>query len=261
MSVHVKLSLDHFPYITVLLKHDDVIKWKHFRRYPAICMRNSPVRGDFPHKRQWRGALMFSLIRVWINCRVNSREAGHLRRHRAHYDVAVMKLVVLFAHAERKKNWYYSGARLNMNMPSYQEWAPHVKDKTVSGPSYIQHGNPHPWGRRSLYWDVVHFPSWSRVPKCSGAPFINTLRPRQNDRHFADDTFKPIFLKKNIRISIKISLELVPKVPINNNSALVQIMAWRRPGDKLLSEPMMVCLLTHICVARPQWVKRSTSYH
>ena len=38
--------------------------------------------------------------------------------------------------------------------------------------------------------------------------------------------------------------------------ALVQIMAWRRPGDKPLSEPMMVSLPTHICVTRPQWVKR-----
>ena len=45
---------------------------------------------------------------------------------------------------------------------------------------------------------------------------INTLRPRQNGRHFADDTFKPIFLNANIRISIKISLNFVPKVPINN---------------------------------------------
>ena len=84
---------------------------------------------------------------------------------------------------------------------------------------------------------------------------INTLRPRQNDLHFADDTFKPIFLNENIRISIKILLKFVPKVPINNIPALVQIMAWRRPGDKPLSEPMMVWLLTHICVTRPQWVK------
>ena len=81
---------------------------------------------------------------------------------------------------------------------------------------------------------------------------INTLRPRQNGRHFADDTFKPIFLNTNIKISIKISLKLVPKVPINNIPALVQIMAWRRPGDKPLSEPMMVSLTTHICVTRPQ---------
>ena len=54
---------------------------------------------------------------------------------------------------------------------------------------------------------------------------------------------------------IKISLKFVPKGPIDNIPALVQIMAWRRPGDKPLSEPMMVSLLTHICVPRPQWVK------
>ena len=51
-----------------------------------------------------------------------------------------------------------------------------------------------------------------------------------------------------------ISLKFVPKGPINNIPALVQIMAWRRPGDKPISEPMMVSLLTHICVTRPQWV-------
>ena len=63
-----------------------------------------------------------------------------------------------------------------------------------------------------------------------------------------------IFLNENVRISIKISLKFVPKGPINNNPALVQIMAWRRPGDKPLSESMMIILLTHICVTRPQWV-------
>ena len=81
---------------------------------------------------------------------------------------------------------------------------------------------------------------------------LNTLRPRQNGRHFADDTFKCIFLNENIRISIEISLKFVPIGPINNIPALVQIMAWRRSGDKPLSEPMLVSLLTHICVTRPQ---------
>ena len=47
--------------------------------------------------------------------------------------------------------------------------------------------------------------------------------------------------------------------PVDNIPALVQIMAWRRPGDKPLSEPMMVGLLTHICVTRPQWVKKISS--
>ena len=83
---------------------------------------------------------------------------------------------------------------------------------------------------------------------------FNTLRPRQNGRLFADDTFKRIFLNEIVRISIKISLKFVPKGLINNIPALVKIMAWRRPGDKPLSEPMMVRLLTHICVTRPQWV-------
>ena len=88
----------------------------------------------------------------------------------------------------------------------------------------------------------------------SGETSINTLGPRQNGRHFADDIFKYIFLNENVWISIKISLKFVPKGPINNIPSLVQIMAWRRPGDKPLSEPMMVNLLTHICVTRPQWV-------
>ena len=86
---------------------------------------------------------------------------------------------------------------------------------------------------------------------------INTLRPRQNGRHFADDTFKRIFLNENARISIKISPKFVPKGPINNIPALVQIMAWGRPGDKPLSEPIYDNLPTHICVTRPQWVNVS----
>ena len=83
---------------------------------------------------------------------------------------------------------------------------------------------------------------------------FNTLRPRQNGRHFADYFFKCIFLIENVSIAIKISLKFVPKGPINNIPELVQIMAWRRPGDKPLSEPMMVSLPTHICVTWPQWV-------
>ena len=89
---------------------------------------------------------------------------------------------------------------------------------------------------------------------CNYSVIFNTLRPRQNGRHFADDTFNRIFLNENAKISIKFSLKFVFKGPINTIRALVQIMAWRRPGDKPLSEPVMVSLLTHICVTRPQWV-------
>ena len=64
--------------------------WRHqmetFSALLALCVENSPV----PHKGQWRGALMFSLICVWINGWVNNHEAGDLRRSQAHYDVIVM---------------------------------------------------------------------------------------------------------------------------------------------------------------------------
>ena len=57
--------------------------------------------------------------------------------------------------------------------------------------------------------------------------------------------------------SFKISLTFDPRVRINNLPPLVQILVWRRPGDTPLSEPMMISLLTHICVTQPQWVKGS----
>ena len=75
-----------------------------------------------------------------------------------------------------------------------------------------------------------------------------------NGHHLADDIFKCIFLNENVWIAIAISLKFVPKCWINNIPGLVQIMAWRRPGDKPLSEPMMVSLPMYICVTRPQWV-------
>ena len=77
-------------FLLFLTYHDDVIKWKHFPRYwPFVRgIHRSPVNS--PHKGQWRGALMFSLICAWINAWVNNREAGDLRRYRAHCDVTVM---------------------------------------------------------------------------------------------------------------------------------------------------------------------------
>ena len=104
----------------------------------------------------------------------------------------------------------------------------------------------------------------SLVPTClanCGAVFfitpLNTLRPRQNGYHFPDDIFKCIFLNEKVSFLINISLKYVPKCSSNNIPALVQIMVWCRPGNKPLSEPMMVSFPTHICVTRPQWVKCS----
>ena len=95
---------------------------------------------------------------------------------------------------------------------------------------------------------------WKMSAILSRPQCVNTLRPRQIGRHLADNIFKCIFLNEDGWIPIKISLKFVPKGRINNTPALIQIMAWCRPGDKPLSEPMMVRLPTHICVSRPQWV-------
>ena len=88
---HLRTSSWWVP-MAVMMKdgHDDVMKWKHFPRYwPFVRgIHRSPVNS--PHKGHWRGALMFSLICIWINGWVNNREAGDLKRHRAHYEVIVM---------------------------------------------------------------------------------------------------------------------------------------------------------------------------
>ena len=80
-------------------------------------------------------------------------------------------------------------------------------------------------------------PKWNRFHSLFIFFNLNTLRPRQNGRHFADDIFKCIFLNENVWFPFKISLKFVPKGRINNIPALDQIMVWRWPDDKPLSEP------------------------
>ena len=87
---------------------------------------------------------------------------------------------------------------------------------------------------------------------------ISTLRSRKKGRHCADDIFKWIFLNENVGISLKISLNFVANGLINNIPALARVMAWCRSDDEPLSEPIMVNLLTHICVTRLQWVNNLT---
>ena len=181
---------------------DDMMTSSNVKHFP----RNWPFVRNSPHKGQWRRALMFSLIYVWVNDWVNNRKASDLRRYRVHYDVTVMSYTTVAARAV-----------IHVWLFLYQWSNSNIGDKT----------------------------RWT----------LNSLRPRQNGRHFADDIFKCIFFNENVWIFIKISLKFVPRGPINNIPALVQIMAWRRPGDKPLSETMMVRSLTHICVTRPQWVK------
>ena len=123
---------------------------------------------------------------------------------------------------------------------------------------------------RLAYDDVI---TWIRFPHCwprggksaahrwiSITKSLNTLSPRQVGRHFADDIFMCIFFNENCCILITFSLKYVRKGAIDNNLALVQMMAWRRSGDKPLSEPMMISLPTHICVTQPQWVNEEPWY-
>ena len=119
--------------------------------------------------------------------------------------------------------------------------------------------NWHQWiGQRQCKTRRETFEIWDVLPPKVEVwrymEYGSTLRPRQSCRHFADDIFKCIFLNENFRISNKISLKFVPRGPISNIQAFVQLIAWRRPGDKPLSEPIVVRSLTHICITRPQWV-------
>ena len=101
-------------------RHDDISKWKHFPHYWPFVWGIHLSLMSSPHKGQWSGALMFSLICVWINDWVNNREAGDSRRHRGHYDVNVMgekqdKLVMMLQGMVQKGfnsdiwwlNWVY----------------------------------------------------------------------------------------------------------------------------------------------------------
>ena len=129
-SIWIKFSFIAFTYL-VIIHHDDVIKWKHFPRYWSFVrgIHRSPVNS--PHIGQWRGALMFSLIYVWINGWVNNREAGDLRRLRAHYDVTVMNIctcnntIAVASYAKYKK--------ISRILRLYQSKTPWVSNLSCDG--------------------------------------------------------------------------------------------------------------------------------
>ena len=145
--------------------HDDVIKWKPFLRcWPFVRgIHVSPVNS--PYKGQWRGALMFSLICVWINGWVNNREAGDLRRYRAHCDVIVMLLFRIYsgiASATDDLAWVQTH-----NLPSLiarfmgPAWGSSGADRTQVGPILA------PWTLQSII-------TWLRgflARNCSGCPW------------------------------------------------------------------------------------------
>ena len=96
LNVTRLITLPYFAFDDyTTLHYYDVMKWKYFpRHWPFVRgIHRSPVNS--PHKGQWRGALTFYLICVWINDWVNNREAGDLRPYRVHYDVIVKILIFI----------------------------------------------------------------------------------------------------------------------------------------------------------------------
>ena len=97
--------------------------------------------------------------------------------------------------------------------------------------NYFQHQQYVCWWRNAIgCWDIFR--------RSVDHTFLNTLRPRQMAAVFPTKFSSTFSWTK-----------------MNNIQSLVQIIAWHLPGDKSLSEPMMVSLPTHICVIQPQWVK------
>ena len=82
-------------YIPPMDMHDDVINWKHFSRYCPFVRGIHQSLVDSPHKGQWCRTLIYSLICAWTNGWANNRDADGLRRHRAHYDVTVMDIMLI----------------------------------------------------------------------------------------------------------------------------------------------------------------------
>ena len=107
---------------------DDVIKWKHFPRYWPYVQGTHRPPVNSPDKGQWRRALMFSFICDWINGWVNTREAGDLRSHWAHYDVTDIMYTTPWAYCS-DRGWLN---KIAMNINNYN----HVKRSDIITHSY-----------------------------------------------------------------------------------------------------------------------------
>ena len=176
--------------------------------------------------------LAFSLLSACTSCCAKNRAVGGLRYHTVHvYCIHRDNMLGCYKRIEAELVTYIYIYMRRWTRPSLLQIMayPLISTKVIiwtSNGTSVTH-----WGRDKM------------------AAISQTTRSKR------------IFVNENVRISIKKSLKFVPNGPVNNILALVQIMAWRRPGDKPLSEPMVVSLLTHICVTRPQWGNWTTGKH
>ena len=155
-----------------------------------------------------------------------------------------------------KLSFLYSGC-LTLSFP--RSW------NFVLGPNW--EGNILPHGRCYQYWKLTH-PLTSDTYNNKTVLLPDTVRQISRWEPAATRLTAGRWLPRDIwstgpnlehwgrdQFRLRFHWILFLRVPINNIPALIQTMAWYRPGNKQLSEPMLVSLLTHICVTRPQWVK------
>ena len=192
--------------------HDDVIKWKHFPRYwPFVRgIHRSPVNS--PHKGQWRGALMFTLIYARINGWVNNREAGDLRRYRAHYDVIVMlykflpvsdlAFFVLLNPCHRMRTWF--GLVLFDYRNWYQYWGHHGLINDLGS-------SPQPKGE-------VHHSPRAKPDGCGEFP-RSLMRP-----HWPKLRYQFLFYRDEIKSMM--NKQMLSSVNVQNRPKTVPATAW-----------------------------------
>ena len=145
---------------------------------------------------------------------------------------------------------------LSTNGPITQTWSAGVNQ--IWYWSTIRLASMRLWHLPSIYSQEVV------LARCKHDPAYKTTAANINVGH-AFNTLRPfrrrhILLNENVWISIAISRKFVSEEPNSTIPASVQIMAWRRSGDKPLSEPMVVRLPMHICVTLPQLTKDTLSH-
>ena len=137
--------------------HNAVIKWKHFPHYWPFARGIHRSPEDSPHKDQWHGALIFSVICPWTNGGANNRDAGGLRHHHAHYDITVMNSVYL------SHSWKF----IEMRILCFRKW---IQLHMVECSSW------------ACCMNLLDSPRWGNSLECvmrNGRPLLGTCRLAQ----------------------------------------------------------------------------------
>ena len=270
---------------------DCVACWRHqmetFSVLLAICAGNSPVTGEFSSQSQWRWVLMFSLICAWINGWVNNREAGDLRRHRAHYNVTIlyqelmrfqnqikmgvtleagfhwsdylvfglMLLVSLgigvyqaICGSKKTTHEYHLGSRAMGLVPVTMSLiVSYISTITLIGypAEMFAFGVQYYWFTLGIFLGIllstfVCVPLFYPLKLTSVNEVWLTYHRPAKMAAVSQSAFSSEFSwMKNLVFWFEFHWIYVPKGPTDNNPALVYTMAWRRIGDRPLSEPML----------------------